>query len=111
MPASANAQTSVPSFEPDETKHRRRIAAWAGEVMQGHINATGSVTLAANTVSTVVSDARVGINSVPVLQPATANALSAAPTVWVSTIGKQTFTITHANTSATDKTFRYVVLT
>jgi hypothetical protein len=111
MPSSAQGGVSVPSFEPDEIKHRRRIAVWAGSVQQGKINCTGQATLQAGTVSTTVADARVGINTVVILAPATAKALSARPTVVVSTVTRQSFTIAHSATAAVNKTFRYALLT
>lgn len=110
MPTTADAGVSVPVFQPDQERHRRKIADWTLQANQGHIQCVGNVTLAASTVSTDVVDSRVGINSFIGLMPMTANALSAGPTAWVSTIGSGTFTITHANSATADKTFRYCLL-
>lgn len=110
MAASAQAGVSIPFWEPDEKRHRRNISQWAQWINQGHLANVGSVTLAAGTASTILSDARIGINTVPILQPATANALSAYPTVYVSTISAGGLTITHSSTAAADKTFRYALL-
>jgi hypothetical protein len=110
MAVSAASGVTVPYFQADEQRHRRKIAEWSKEVNQGHIQCIGNLTLAASTVSTVVSDPRVSLTSWIGLEPITANALSARPTVWVSTFGVGTFTLTHASTAATDKTFRYAVL-
>jgi hypothetical protein len=42
--------------------------------------------------------------------PTTANAAAELATMFVSSRGKQTFTITHANNGQTDRTFKYVVI-
>ncbi|SAL39231.1 hypothetical protein AWB69_03871 [Caballeronia udeis] len=110
MPLSANAGVTVPTFQSDEVKHRQKISEWAKEVNQGHIKNVGNVTLAASTSTTFVSDARVGAQSFVKLMPMTANALSAIPTVYVSSTGRENFTLTHGNSASTDKTFRYCVL-
>lgn len=111
MPSQAGGGVSVPLFEPDGIRHRRRIADWASQVMVGRLACTGEVTLVAGATTTVVTDTRVGVNTMPILQPATANALSAHPTVYVSGVTNGSFTITHPATAAVDKTFRYVLLT
>lgn len=110
--ASANAKTSVPAFQPDESSHRQRIAEWSIQVMQGKLNNTGSVTLTAGVTSTSVADARVGINSFIGFMPKTANACSetGAGTMFVSTVGAEFFVITHANSASVDRTFGYCVL-
>jgi len=110
MTISANTQALVPTFQPDEEKHRRRIAAWATNVNQGGLQNTGTLTLAAATVSTTVVDSRISPFSFIGLMPITANALSAEPTVWVSTQSKGTFSLTHSASAAVDKQFRYCIL-
>src|ERR1700742_733520 len=100
----------VPPFQPDSKAHRQAISNWAINVNQGKLPVVGNVTLAASTVNTVVSDIRVGINSFIGLSPTTANGASAMPTCWISSFGKQTFTITHSSTASVDKSFRYCVL-
>jgi hypothetical protein len=42
--------------------------------------------------------------------PTTANAAAEMDGMFVSSRGKQTFTITHANNSQSDRTFKYVVI-
>lgn len=100
----------VPHFQPGEKAHRLAISNWSIQVQQGKIPVVANVTLAANTVNTVVSDARVGLNSYVGLSPTTAKGASAQATCWISAFGKQTFTITHSSTGATTKSFRYCVL-
>lgn len=110
MPASAQAGVSIPTFQPDEIRHRRDIAQWSQWVNQGHLQDVGNVTLTPSTVSSVVVDSRISINSFVGFMPMTANALSAAPTLFVSTIATGSFTITHGNSASIDKTFRYALL-
>lgn len=105
-----NASSLVPTYQPEDIRHRRRIANWATEVNKGNIQNTGSVTLVANAGTTTVTESRAGPNSFIGFMPLTANALSAEPTVYVSSQGKGTFTITHGNTASVDKTFRYCLL-
>lgn len=88
----------------------RLIADVVNGVMDGKINATGTVTLTANAASTVLSDMRIGPDSCIPLMPTTANAATALATTYVSSRGKETATITHANNAQTDRTFCYAVL-
>lgn len=110
MVASTNAGVGVPGYQPDETQHRRNIAQWCQWVNQGHLSNTGTVTLTANAATTTVTDSRVSLNSVPVLQAATANAASAVAATYISTVTNGSFTITHANNATADRTFKYALL-
>jgi hypothetical protein len=94
----------------NDPQWKRLAAAWILEANQGHLQNTGFVTLTANATSTTVVDARAGVNSFIGFMPRTANAASAGPTLYVATQGKQTFTITHANSASVDKTFTYTIL-
>ncbi len=78
------------------------------EAMEGKLRSTGSVTLTAGQATTVVADRRVGIDSVIVFSPMTANA--AGETMYVSATGAGTFTITHQNAASTDRTFNYIII-
>jgi hypothetical protein len=104
--------SQAPTTWADAGGHRRLLANAVNAVIDGKINAVGSVTLTASAASTVVSDLRAGATSVVLFMPTTANAAAeaAAGGFYVSAQGKQTFTITHANNAQTDRTFRYVVL-
>ena len=90
----------------------REIALVVNSILDGKINATGSVTLTASAASTAVTEDRAGDDSVILFMPTTANAASeqAAGGMYVSSRGKQTFTITHANNAQSDRTFEYVVI-
>ena len=80
--------------------------------MAGNLNVVGSspLTLAPGVTTTTINDARIGGTSVILLQPMTANAAAAIPTTWISTPGKTTVTINHANSAQTDRTFQYVII-
>jgi hypothetical protein len=110
MTTSAGSSQLVPTFQPDEKHHRRRIATWAVEVNKGHIQNTGSVTLAASTLSTSVADSRVSPFSFIQFMPLTADALSAQPTVRVSAQTTGGFTIAHSSSASITKNFRYCIL-
>lgn len=90
----------------------RLIADVVNGIMEGKINATGTVTLTANSATTTISDRRIGPNSIIVPMATTANAAAElAANGWhVSSRGKETATVTHANNSQTDRTFGYAVL-
>ena len=93
---------------PTDGANARQVAQVVNLVVDGKQNNLGSVTLSANSATSVVSDTKAGADSCVLLMPTTANAASAS--AFVSSRGKNTFTITHGNTSATDKTFVYAVI-
>jgi len=90
----------------------RETANVVNLLVDGKINAAGSVTLGASATSTTVTDYRVGSESVIVFTPTTANAAAeqGGGTMFLSARAKQSFTITHANNSQTDRTFIYIVI-
>jgi len=90
----------------------REVANVVNNILGGKLNCTGSVTLTASAASTAVTDQRAGYESVILFMPTTANAAAeqAAGGMYVSTRGKQTFTITHANNAQTDRTFDYIII-
>lgn len=88
----------------------RQVAEVVNRTVDGKLNSTGSVTLTASAASTAVSEDRAGPDSVILFMPTTANAAAEMDGMYVSSRGKQTFTITHANNSQADRTFKYVVI-
>jgi hypothetical protein len=90
----------------------REVASVVNNILDGKLNSTGSVTLTASAASTAVTDERAGYESVILFMPTTANAAAeqAAGGMYVSTRGKQTFTLTHANNAQTDRTFDYIII-
>lgn len=80
----------------------------------GRSNAVGTITLATGAATTVVTTLT-GIcapGSVPILIPTTANAATefGAGTWYISSVGLNTFTITHTNSATTGRTFLYAIV-
>ena len=88
----------------------RATAEIVNQCVDGKMNVTGQVTLTNSATSTVVTDIRVGAESLIVFMPITADAATelAAGGMYVSSQGKQTFTVTHASTTTT-RTFRFAI--
>ena len=110
-------RTYVP---PTEEKDLRKVILAIQQLAAGRSNATGLVTLAASTTTTTVSPAdpvhagaqTVAPQSAVFLFPKTAHAAAelAAGGCYISAVGKQTFTVTHANNAQTDRTFFYLAV-
>ncbi len=77
-------------------------------LIDGRQDVTGAVTLAANAATTVVEDNKFESQMTPVFVPTTANAAGALSGMYVSARINGGFTLTHANTATTDRTFQYV---
>jgi hypothetical protein len=109
--ASATGFRSVGSNWPEQDTRGwiRRIAEVVSGIMDGKINATGSVTLAANAASTTITDRRIGPTSKIFLSPTTANAAAALATTYV-VAGDGSATVHHVNNAQTDRTFGYAIL-
>lgn len=74
---------------------------------------TGTVTLTASATTTLLTDPRIGPTSQIVFTPTTANAATAAASLYVgegSNLKEGSRTLTHASNAAVDQTFRYSVL-
>lgn len=110
MALSAGSRLAPSGFLPSEQAHRRAIANWEHEAHQGHLGNVGVITLAIGAGTTVVTDFRVGPNTVISLMPTTLNAAQAISTTFISGRSAEAFTITHANTVTADRAFAYSVL-
>jgi hypothetical protein len=90
----------------------KKFAQAIAQLAQGRSNAVGTVTLAVGVTHTTVAALTCASGSVILLSPVTAHAASelAAGGCFVSAVGEQTFTIAHANSAQTDRTFGYVCL-
>lgn len=102
----------VPGDWGDEREHRRKLAEGVKRTLSGKINATVKVTLAANQATTMVSDARLSATSFIGFCPLSASAAGevAGGNLYVSAQGRGTLTLTHANSAATDRDFRLVII-
>lgn len=79
------------------------------QLSTGRGNSTGSVTLQPSSMSTVVADPRLSIDSVISLMPVTASAATAATSIYITGQDKGTMTINHTLSAATDQTFKYSI--
>lgn len=91
-------------------KDPAKLALAIQQLYAGRTNAAGSITLAAGATSTVVSADNCAAQCAVFLFPKTAHAAAALATTFISSVGKQTFTITHANSAQTDRSFFWVAL-
>jgi len=93
----------------DEAEHRQKLATAIINILRGKLNNTGSVTLTVSSATTTLTDIRIGINSVVLLQPTTANAAAELATLYFGTPGDGTVTINHANNAQADRIFKYAI--
>lgn len=92
----------------------KKIILTLQQLAAGRSNATGSVTLTQNSATTVVTT-RTGTcapGSKVGLTPTTANAATefGAGTWYISSVGLDTFTITHVNSATAGRTFDYFIV-
>lgn len=97
---------------PDVGGNPREVAEIVNLILQGKINATGTVTLTAGAATTVLLDARLSGSSWIYPMPLTANAAAeiGAGTLYFTAQGKGTVTINHANNGQTDREFRVLII-
>ena len=88
-----------------------RVTVQVDQLMAGKHRAHGTMTLDTGAASTAFTDSRVGGNSVITYSPTTANASAeiGAGTIYISSTGDETFTVTHANNAQADRTFNYTI--
>ena len=97
---------------PPHIQDDRQTALVINQILDGKLNSVGEFTCTASAAWTAVTDFRCGKESVVLLIPTTDNAASevGAGTIYISATNKQSFTVTHANNSQTDRTFRYILI-
>ena len=90
----------------------RKIILAVQQLAAGRSNAVGQVTLATGSATTVVNDANCAPGSSVLFTPVTANAAAEAGngTMYLSSVSNKSFTITHANSGTTGRTFLYAIL-
>jgi hypothetical protein len=90
----------------------KRIVLAIQQLAAGRSNAVGTVTLATGAATTIVAAPNCAAGSTPMLTPATANAAAELGngTFYVSGVANGSFTITHANSATTGRTFFYAIL-
>ena len=89
----------------------KKIVLAVQQLAAGRSNAAGTVTLATSAATTVVTDKNCAAGSTPLLTPTTANAAVEVGngTVFISAVANGSFTITHANSATTGRTFLYAI--
>ena len=93
-------------LQPKETQIWRIVQAVI-ELVSGRHNSSGTVSLAINTTTTVVTAPNCSKKSSPQISPMTAHAATALATSWISSIDNGSFTLTHANNTQADRTFSW----
>jgi len=90
----------------------KKIILAIQQLSAGRSNAVGSVTLATGSATTTVSDKNCAVGSTPILVPTTANAAAEVGngTMYISAVANSSFTITHANSATTGRTFLYAIV-
>ena|SRR6185369_111397 len=103
---------SLPTSLPFREEALRRIAQTVNGLLQGKSNNVATVTCTPAATSTVVTDSRIGANSTMPLDARSASAAAelGAGTVYWSSQGKGTATLTHANALSADRTFRFPII-
>ena len=99
---------TVPSLS---EKDPRAILQAIGDLFRGRSLAIGQFTCTLSAATTAVTDANVGTDSKITLTARHANAAAEVGngTIYVSSIGRGTFTVTHANSATANRTFDYQV--
>ena len=89
----------------------KKIVLALQQLAAGRSNAVGTVTLATGAATTVVTDKNCAAGSTPLLTPVTANAATEIGngTLYVSVVANGSFTLTHANSATTARTFLYAL--
>jgi hypothetical protein len=89
----------------------KKIVLAIQQLAAGRSNAVGAVTLATSSATTVVTDKNCAAGSTPLFTPTTASAATEAGngTMYVSAVTNGAFTITHANSATTGRTFLYAL--
>jgi hypothetical protein len=90
----------------------KKIVLALQQLAAGRSNAIGSVTLATGSPTTTVTTNNCATGSTPILTPASANAATELGngTLYVSAVANGSFTVTHANSATTGRTFLYAII-
>jgi hypothetical protein len=94
-----------------DEKDTRKLVLALQQLAAGRSNSVGTVTLATSSATTTVTDNNCAAGSTIILTPTTANAATEVGngTMYVSSVANKSFTITHANSATTGRTFAYAI--
>lgn len=87
----------------------RRIHEGFVNLFSGKMNNTGTFTITPNATTTVVTDPRCGPDSVIHYTPTSNNARADVGTSNISAKADGSFTVAHANSATTGRTFDYTI--
>ncbi len=95
-----------------DEKDPKKIILAIQQLAAGRSNAIGSVTLTISAATTTVSDMNCAVGSNVIFTPTTANASAEIGngTMYLSTVANGSFTVTHANSATTGRTFKYAIV-
>jgi hypothetical protein len=103
----------VTAFVPGLTEtDLKKIVLAVQQLAAGRSNAVGTVTLATSAATTTVTDNNCATGSTVLFTPTTANAATEVGngTMYLSSVANKSFTITHANSATTGRTFLYAIV-
>ena len=105
-----NQYPLAPLFLSDNDEHLRLVSTYLNNTISGKLNSTGTITLTASSTTTTLTDARIGVNSVILFMPVTANGATAKANLYVSARADGSATLTHASSANSDQNFEYVII-
>lgn len=90
----------------------KKIVLSIQQLAAGRSNAVGSITLETGAATTTVSDNNCASGSTVLFTPTTANAAAEIGngTMYLSAVADKSFTVTHANSATTGRTFLYAIV-
>ena len=100
-----------PIDHPNAVEHRRQLALAIRRLFDGKLNTMGTVTLTASATSTTITNEKIGVRTIVMLFPTTANAAGEVGyyQTWPNA-STGSAVINHANDSRSDRTFTYILL-
>jgi hypothetical protein len=98
-----------PPVNPNGRSEARIIAQAINWLLSGGANDKIEFTLTENSATTVLTDPRLGVGSVLLPMPLTANAAAALAGMYPSVQATGTMTLTHANNAQADRSFRAII--
>lgn len=101
---------TVDPYSENEAKHRLQLAEAINNILAGRLNVTADLTLNASAATTTIMDARISYYSFIYFMPTTANAATALASIYVDGFKNGQATINHASNSATDQTFKVLII-
>jgi hypothetical protein len=98
-------------LSPSETD-QRKVNTVIRQLLEGRSNAVGTFTVNPSTTLTTVITPNVGLQSIILWQPTTANAAAQMATLYCATtdVAKGQFTLHHASNATTDQIFNYLAV-